>query len=79
MPPFADIMLNLLKSVLKQKLIARVSKKKLYRQFSNECYVRVKGQESVLTLNGFVISALKQPVHFALIHKGELVWQYKFR
>jgi hypothetical protein len=72
MPPFADVMLSLLKMVLKPKLISRVSKKKIYRQFSNECYVMVKGQESVLTMNGFVISAVKQPVHFALIQKGEL-------
>jgi len=64
MPPFADVMLNLLKMVLKPKLISRVSKKKLNRQFSNECYIRVKGQESVLTINGVVISALKEPVHF---------------
>ena len=64
MPPFADVMLNLLKMVLKPKLISRVSKKKLYRQFSNECYIRVKGQGSVLRMNGVVVSALKQPVHF---------------
>jgi hypothetical protein len=64
MPPFAEVMLSLLKMVLKPKLISRVSKKKLYRQFSNECYVRVKGQESMSAKNEFVISVLKQPVHF---------------
>jgi hypothetical protein len=64
MPPFADVMLNLLKMVLKPKLISRVSTKKLYRQFSNECYIRVKSQESVLTMNGVAFSVLKQPVHF---------------
>ena len=64
MPPFADVMLSLLKMVLKPKLISRVSSKKLCGQFSNEIYVRVKGQDSVLSVNGLVISALKQPVHF---------------
>jgi len=64
MPPFADVMLSILKMVLEPKLISRVSTKNLYRQFSNECYIRVKSQESVLIMNGVVISALNQPVHF---------------